>query len=85
MIQYSTLWSSTGHDLGEDPVADVILRLEEALTQGLNASDLPAHPSHTEFPGKSPQMLLGFLIQFPLMEINPDSPRILVIRVQEAV
>mgnify|MGYP006234677489 FL=1 len=54
MIQYSTLWSSTGHDLGEDPVADVILRLEEALTQGLNASDLPAHPSHTEFPGEVP-------------------------------
>ena len=70
-----TLWSSIGHDLGrEDPVADVILRLEEALTQGLNASDLPIHPSHTEVPGKSPQMPLGFPIQFPLMETNPDSP-----------
>tara|TARA_B100000513_G_scaffold194943_1_gene124608 strand:+ start:2557 stop:6555 length:3999 start_codon:yes stop_codon:yes gene_type:complete len=54
VIQYSTLWSSIGHDLGEDPVADVILRLEEALTQGLNASDLPIHPSHTEFPGEVP-------------------------------
>ena len=54
VIPYSTLWSSTGHDLGADPVADVILRLEEALTQGLDADDLPIHPSNTEFPGEVP-------------------------------
>ena len=54
VIPYSTLWSSTGYDLGADPVADVILRLEEALTQSLHADDLPVHPSHTEFPGEVP-------------------------------
>ena len=54
VIPYSTLWSSTGHDLGADPVADVILRLEEALTQRLPANELPVHPSHTEFPGEVP-------------------------------
>ena len=54
VIPYSTLWSSTGHELGADPVADVILRLEEALTQNLPADQLPVHPSHTEFPGEVP-------------------------------
>jgi len=54
VIPYSTLWSSTGHELGADPVADVILRLEEALTQNLPADELPVHPSHTEFPGEVP-------------------------------
>ena len=54
VIPYSTLWSSIGHDLGADPVADVILRLEEALTQGLPADELPIHPSHSEFPGEVP-------------------------------
>ena len=54
VIPYSTLWSSTGHELGADPVADVILRLEEALTQNLPAAELPVHPSHVEFPGEVP-------------------------------
>ena len=54
VIPYSTLWSSTGHDLGADPVADIILRLEEALMLGLPADELPAHPSHVEFPGEVP-------------------------------
>ena len=51
VVPYSTLWSSTGHDLGIDPVADIILRLEESLTQNLPADELPVHPSHVEFPG----------------------------------
>ena len=54
VIQYSTLWSSIGHDLGDDPVSDIILRLEESLTQNLPADELPVHPSHTEFPGAVP-------------------------------
>ena len=40
--------------LGEDPVADTLLRVETALTQGLPASELPSHPSHAEFPGMVP-------------------------------
>lgn len=51
VIQYSTLWSSTGYDIGADPVSDIILRLEESLTQNLPADELPVHPSHVEFPG----------------------------------
>ena len=54
VIEYSTLWSSNGHDLGEDPVSDIILRLEESLTQNLPAQELPVHPSHVEFPGSVP-------------------------------
>ena len=51
IIEYSTLWSSTGYDLGADPVSDILLRLEESLTQNLPANELPVHPSHVEFPG----------------------------------
>ena len=51
VIQYSTLWSSIGYDIGADPVSDIILRLEESLTQNLPADELPVHPSHVEFPG----------------------------------
>ena len=54
IIPYSTLWSSTGHELGADPVADIILRLEEALMSNLPADELPVHPSHVEFPGEVP-------------------------------
>ena len=54
VIQYGTLWQNVGYNLGEDPVADVLLRVEEALTQNLPANELPAHPSHTEFPGSVP-------------------------------
>ncbi len=54
VIPYSTLWSSIGYDLGEDPVADIILRLEDGLMNGLPANELPVHPSHVEFPGEVP-------------------------------
>ena len=54
VIQYGTLWQNVGYNLGDDPVADVLLRVEEALTQNLPANELPAHPSHTEFPGSVP-------------------------------
>jgi len=54
VIPYSTLWSSTGYELGADPVADIILRLEDALMFGLPADELPIHPSHVEFPGEVP-------------------------------
>jgi hypothetical protein len=54
VIPYSTLWSNTGHDLGVDPVADIILRLEEGLVRNLPADELPVHPSHTQFPGEVP-------------------------------
>ena len=54
VIQYGTLWQNVGHNLGEDPVADTLLRVEAALTQGLAASELPVHPSHVEFPGEVP-------------------------------
>ncbi len=54
VIQYGTLWQDIGYNLGEDYVADVLLRVEEALTQNLPANQLPSHPSHTEFPGEIP-------------------------------
>tara|TARA_Y100000741_G_scaffold246991_1_gene189648 strand:- start:2965 stop:6888 length:3924 start_codon:yes stop_codon:yes gene_type:complete len=54
VIPYSTLWSSTGYELGADPVADIILRLEDALMFSLPADELPIHPSHIEFPGEVP-------------------------------
>jgi len=54
VIEYGTLWDDVGHDLGEDPVADTLLRVEAALTQGLPATELTAHPSHFEFPGEVP-------------------------------
>ena len=54
VIEYGTLWEDVGHNLGEDPVADTLLRVEAALTQGLPASELPAHPSHSNFPGEVP-------------------------------
>jgi hypothetical protein len=54
VIPYSTLWDSAGHDLGADPVADIILRLEDALMNRLPADELPVHPSHVEFPGEVP-------------------------------
>ena len=37
--------------MGADPVSDILLRLEESLTQNLPADELPVHPSHAEFPG----------------------------------
>lgn len=54
IVPYSTLWSSTGYELGIDPVADIILRIEDALMFGLPADELPIHPSHVEFPGEVP-------------------------------
>ena len=54
VIEYGTLWEDVGYNLGEDPVADTLLRVEAALTQGLPASELPSHPSHFEFPGAVP-------------------------------
>ena len=54
VIEYGTLWEDVGHNMGEDPVADTLLRVEAALTQGLPAHELPAHPSHAEFPGEVP-------------------------------
>ncbi|MEC7721070.1 MAG: M60 family metallopeptidase [Candidatus Thermoplasmatota archaeon] len=54
VIEYGTLWQNVGHNMGEDPVADTLLRVEAALTQGLPANELQPHPSHTEFPGEVP-------------------------------
>jgi len=54
VIPYSTLWSSVGYELGSDPVADIILRLEDALMFRLPPDELPSHPSHVEFPGEVP-------------------------------
>ncbi|MFL2493931.1 MAG: M60 family metallopeptidase [Candidatus Thalassarchaeum sp.] len=54
VIEYGTLWQNVGHNMGEDPVADTLLRVEAALTQGLPAHELPAHPGHVEFPGEIP-------------------------------
>jgi len=54
VIEYGTLWEDVGHDLGVDPVADTLLRVEAALAQGLPANELIAHPSHIEFPGEVP-------------------------------
>jgi hypothetical protein len=54
IIEYGTLWQNIGHNLGEDPVADTILRVEASLTQNLPADELPVHPSHVEFPGEVP-------------------------------
>ena len=54
VIEYGTLWQNVGHNMGDDPVADTLLRVEAALTQGLPANELPAHPSHVEFPGEVP-------------------------------
>ncbi len=54
VIEYGTLWENVGYDLGDDPVADTLLRVEAALTQGLPPNELPAHPSHSEFPGGVP-------------------------------
>jgi hypothetical protein len=54
VIEYGTLWDDVGYDIGEDPVADTLLRVEAALTQGLPADELPSHPSHHEFPGEVP-------------------------------
>ena len=54
VIEYGTLWEDVGYDIGEDPVADSLLRVETALTQGLPADQLPSHPSHQEFPGGVP-------------------------------
>jgi len=54
VIEYGTLWEDVGYNLGEDPVADTLLRVEAALTQGLPADQLPSHPSHQEFPGEVP-------------------------------
>ena len=53
-FEYGTLWQNVGHNMGDDPVADTLLRVEAALTQGLPANELPAHPSHVEFPGEVP-------------------------------
>ena len=58
VIEYGTLWQNVGHNMGDDPVADTLIRVETALTQGLPANELPAHPSHVEFPAKYQQMLL---------------------------
>ena len=54
IIEYGTLWQDVGHNMGADPVADTLLRVEAALTQGLPANELPVHPSHVEFPGEVP-------------------------------
>ena len=54
VIEYGTLWEDVGYDFGDDPVADTLLRVEAALTQGLPADELPSHPSHVEFPGEIP-------------------------------
>ena len=54
VIEYGTLWQDVGHNMGEDPVADTLLRVEGALTQNLPADELPSHPSHVEFPGEVP-------------------------------
>ena len=54
VIEYGTLWQDVGHNMGEDPVADTLLRVESALTQNLPADELPSHPSHVEFPGEVP-------------------------------
>jgi hypothetical protein len=54
VIEYGNLWQNVGYNLGEDPLADVLLRVEEALTQNLPANELPVHPSHAEFPGSVP-------------------------------
>ena len=54
IIEYGTLWEDVGYNMGEDPVADTLLRVESALMLGLPAQDLPAHPSHIEFPGEVP-------------------------------
>jgi len=54
IIEYGTLWDDVGYNMGDDPVADTLLRIEAALTQGLPANELPAHPSHAEFPGEVP-------------------------------
>ena len=54
VIEYGTLWQDIGHNMGEDPVADTLLRVEAAITQGLPASELTAHPGHSEFPGSVP-------------------------------
>ena len=54
VIEYGTLWQNVGHNMGDDPVADTLLRVEAALTQGLPANELLAHPSHVEFPGEVP-------------------------------
>ena len=54
VIEYGTLWEDVGYDLGADPVADTLLRVEAALALGLPANELTAHPSHTEFPGEVP-------------------------------
>ncbi len=54
VIEYGTLWQNVGHNMGDDPVADTLLRVEAALTQGLPANELPTHPSHVEFPGEVP-------------------------------
>ena len=54
VIEYGTLWQNVGHNMGDDPVSDTLLRVEAALTQGLPANELPAHPSHVEFPGEVP-------------------------------
>ena len=54
VIEYGTLWQDVGHNMGEDPVADTLLRVEAALTQNLPADELPSHPSHVEFPGEVP-------------------------------
>ena len=54
-IEYGTLWENIGYNMGEDPIADVLLRVEDALTQNLPARELPIHPSHVEFPGIIPE------------------------------
>ena len=54
VIEYGTLWQDVGYNMGEDPIADVLLRVEEALTQKLPANELTSHPSHVEFPGEIP-------------------------------
>ncbi len=51
---YTVVPASGGYDLGADPVADIILRLEDALMWMLPPDELPAHPSHVEFPGEVP-------------------------------
>jgi len=51
---YTVVPASGGHDLGADPVADIILRLEDGLMWMLPPDELPAHPSHVEFPGEVP-------------------------------
>ena len=45
VIDYGTLWDDEGHNLGEDPVADTLLRVEAALSQGLPANELTANHS----------------------------------------